>query len=329
MTALLSVIIPTHRRPQQLPRAISSALHAAPGGDVEVLVVPNGADDSWRLAAEKFRHDPRIKWSYLPQGNACAARNHGLSISKSKYVRFLDDDDHLYPAAARQLELLDHAGADIASAPLENIFSSGKPPTVAHLPPTQDFTSCALLPSGVSAAQGSLFLRSALGDCRWPEDALLYDDYIWILRVAENGERDWCQMEKPVGAYVHHFNTRLSYARRTARNSRQIVEAIIGLHNRLTAESRGTPERRHAVATALLTHAHSAFPVCPFYLSGVIQLARRLDQEAMPSHSAFRHHPWLARHLLMLEWAALAPRHLSRGLRRASWSIRGLFPAAE
>lgn len=329
MTALLSVIIPTHRRPQQLPRAISSALHAAPDGNVEVVVVPNGADDSWRLTAEKFKHDPRIRWSYLPQGNACAARNHGLSISSGKYVRFLDDDDYLYPEAANQLELLDTAGAEIASAPLENIFPSAKPPTVAHLPLTQDFTSCALLPSGVSAAQGSIFLRSALRDCRWPEDAVLYDDYIWILRVAENGERDWCRTEEPVGAYVHHFNARLSYARRTALNSRQIVEAITGLHKQLTAKSRSTPERLSAVATALLTHAHSAFPACPYYLSGVIRLARHLDPEATPAHSVFLHHPWLARYLLAMEWTALAPRYLSRGYRRAFWSIRGLFPTAE
>src|SRR3546814_8013731 len=59
---LLSVIIPTYKRPQYLPRAINSAVQAAPDGDVEVIVVPNGPDDSWKNVAKKYQSEPRVQW---------------------------------------------------------------------------------------------------------------------------------------------------------------------------------------------------------------------------------------------------------------------------
>ena len=39
----------------------------------------------------------------------------------------------------------------------------------------------------------------------------------------------------------------------------------------------------------------------------------------MPLQPIFQRHPWLARLLLPIEWAALAPRYVTRSYRRASW----------
>src|SRR5690606_1617249 len=89
---LLSVIIPTHARPQFLPRAIDSALDAAPGGSVEVIVVPNGQDSSWVQIARGFRHDARVRWLPISQSGVSSARNHGLQSANGIYARFLDDD---------------------------------------------------------------------------------------------------------------------------------------------------------------------------------------------------------------------------------------------
>ncbi|MDU7564520.1 MAG: glycosyltransferase, partial [Acinetobacter baumannii] len=52
---LLSVVIPTFGRPEFLTRAIDSALQAVVNNsEVEVIVVPNGKDDSWREIAEIY-----------------------------------------------------------------------------------------------------------------------------------------------------------------------------------------------------------------------------------------------------------------------------------
>lgn len=48
MIPLISAIIPTANWPHDLPRALESALTVMPPGEVEVIVVPNDLDESWR-----------------------------------------------------------------------------------------------------------------------------------------------------------------------------------------------------------------------------------------------------------------------------------------
>lgn len=194
MTPLISVIIPTFKRPALLGRAISSALNAAPNGDVEVVVVPNGPDTSWKHIAEVHRGNVRVHWHYLATGNACVARNQGLALARGKYVRFLDDDDYLYPAASSQLELIESRNAEICSAPLESILPDGRKDYVFSLPNSDDYLTVALLSIGISGlTQGSIFRRSAIQEARWREDVVLYDDYLWMLGLARGRELVWFQ----------------------------------------------------------------------------------------------------------------------------------------
>lgn len=117
MPPLLSIVIPTHKRPRLVARAIASALDVYKHIDIEILVIPNGEDDTWQDVANHHAQDSRIHWLYLPVGNACSARNHGLAKAQGTYLRFLDDDDYLLPAAAEQLDLIEHKGLDACSAP--------------------------------------------------------------------------------------------------------------------------------------------------------------------------------------------------------------------
>ena len=94
-TPLLSIIIPTYNRPQFIRRAVESALRSEPNGDVEIIIVPNGGDDTWKKSLADFLHNPKILVSPIEKGHANAARNHGLKLAKGKYIRFLDDDDFL------------------------------------------------------------------------------------------------------------------------------------------------------------------------------------------------------------------------------------------
>lgn len=326
MTPLLSVVIPTFRRPAMLRNAIASALLAAPGGEVEVVVVPNGPDTSWKRVAQAFREDERVSWHELKTGHACAARNHGLSQARGKYVRFLDDDDYLYPAAADQLSLIESRHADVCSAPLQNILPSGRKGQVFDLPNSEDYPIAALLSIAISGlTQGSVFLKSAIEQLKWREDVVLYDDYLWTLGLAESRELDWFQTANPVGAYIQHDNARLSRIRRSGSNSRPLVAAIFKLHGQLAATGRASPERTRAVATALLTHAHSAFPSNPLFLSQTIKQAQYIAPAACPMQPIFRDYPWLAHNLLATEWMAIAPRYFTRSYRRATWLTKGIF----
>lgn len=318
MPPLLTVIIPTFRRPTLLQRAIDSALDAAPGGDVEVLVMPNGPDDSWQQVATQRAGDPRIKWHYLERGNASAARNAGLEQSTGRYVRFLDDDDMLLPAASRQLVQLQASGAMLSSGPLAITHAQGGHAYPLPLPACDDYLETALLCVGIGLAAGSVYLRSALAGVRWREDVSLHDDYLWSLEVAKQRDWHWIHFSEPVAAYVQHGAERLSRLRRTAASSRQVVDAILAVQ---TPQSHGNGFHGRpvaAMATALLTHAHSAFPASPILLSGVIRQALALDANAVPRHPLFDRHRWLGRHLLLTEWSMLPLRWLSRSLRHGS-----------
>ena len=85
MTApLLSVIIPTHNRPQYLPRAVESALQAAPNGNVEVIVVPNGGDETWKISLATLLKDKRIIVSPIEKG--MLMRHVTVEMKHGKYL---------------------------------------------------------------------------------------------------------------------------------------------------------------------------------------------------------------------------------------------------
>jgi glycosyltransferase involved in cell wall biosynthesis len=162
---LLTVVIPTFKRPTFIGRAIESALIAAPEGDVEIIVVPNGSDTSWRAAADEFCQDHRIHWSPLKEGNACKARNHGLALASGKYIRFLDDDDYFYPAAAEQLVELRAAAADISSAPVCNISFNNVLLSTNTIPDSSDYLSASLLSVRLSLSEKTLLFTKIISGC--------------------------------------------------------------------------------------------------------------------------------------------------------------------
>ncbi|HEY9404492.1 MAG TPA: glycosyltransferase family 2 protein [Pyrinomonadaceae bacterium] len=85
----MSLIIPTHGRPQLLARAVESGKLA--GRDVELVVVDDASTDS---TAEVCRALKGIKYVRLEHNLGVAgARNAGLLASSAEYIAFLDDDD--------------------------------------------------------------------------------------------------------------------------------------------------------------------------------------------------------------------------------------------
>ena len=90
----VSVIIPTHSRPQLLPRAIESAFAA--GTDVEVVVVDDASTDETAAVCRALRN---ITYVRLDQNHGVAgARNAGVLASSGEFIALLDDDDVRLPA---------------------------------------------------------------------------------------------------------------------------------------------------------------------------------------------------------------------------------------
>lgn len=92
----LSIIIPTHNRPQLLQRAIRSAL-AQTLPDIEIIVVDDGSKPPVALSDY-----PQVKIIRLsPNQGGAAARNRGAEIAKARWITYLDDDDELMPQMAQ------------------------------------------------------------------------------------------------------------------------------------------------------------------------------------------------------------------------------------
>jgi len=91
----LSIIMPTHRRPHLLPRALRSLL-AQSEPDWRPVVAVNGCPEQegqYRAALAPFLYDERIavQWSVTP--SLPRALNRGLAFSTGRYLAVLEDDD--------------------------------------------------------------------------------------------------------------------------------------------------------------------------------------------------------------------------------------------
>lgn len=93
---LVSVIIPTYNRPHFLVKTLQS-ITGQTYKNMEIIVVSNQFSGDNRSAALSL-NDQRIK--YFEQENSggpASPRNHGIRVSKGKFVAFCDDDDLWMP----------------------------------------------------------------------------------------------------------------------------------------------------------------------------------------------------------------------------------------
>lgn len=108
----VSVIIPTYKRSDMLPRAIKSCLSQS-YRNIEIIVVDDNEPNSeWRAATEKrmeyFQNDSRVHYiQHDKNKNGNAARNTGVKHSSGELITYLDDDDWYYDEKIRlQVEFL-------------------------------------------------------------------------------------------------------------------------------------------------------------------------------------------------------------------------------
>lgn len=284
---LVSVVIPTHNRPQYLPRAVESAFLAAPDGEVEVIVVPNGSGESWKQSLAPFAKDARVQVSPVATAHANVARNHGMALATGKYIRFLDDDDYLLPGSAWQLEAIERANADICSGVMENVDETGAGLGSIAPPATRDFLCAAVSISGFTLPVGNLILREAIGDVLWDTNVSRAQDNAWMIDLAAAHAWQWTHVDTKVGVWFQHGQERTSSTRRLTGRETAIVRRLMDLPQQLEEQGRQSPERTSAIAQALWYYIHRGFPNHPQYWSRIAHAALALDATARPTHPLF------------------------------------------
>jgi glycosyltransferase involved in cell wall biosynthesis len=93
---LVSVVVPTHNRPEILAEALSSVRRQT-FTDYDIIVVSNGETPELRSRSQAIATLCGAWWFALPEGNVSAARNFGVEQAKGEWTAFLDDDDIWLP----------------------------------------------------------------------------------------------------------------------------------------------------------------------------------------------------------------------------------------
>ena len=87
-------------------------------------MVPNGPHSGGGRSVADSRAIPAFR-TPIEMAHANVARTHGLALASGGFVRFLDDDDYLLPAAARQVDVLRDTGADLCSGRIGSLDQDG------------------------------------------------------------------------------------------------------------------------------------------------------------------------------------------------------------
>lgn len=110
---LVSVIVPTHNRPDMLKETIRSILDQT-FQDFEIIVVNDAGQDVSTVV--KAFNSPKLSYlSHETNKGLAGARNTGIKVARGKYIAYLDDDDIFYPEhLATLVTFLQESGESVA-----------------------------------------------------------------------------------------------------------------------------------------------------------------------------------------------------------------------
>lgn len=322
MNPFVSVIIPTANRPHWLLRAVDSALAGMKPGEVEVIVVPNGPDRSWRETLRPYEGNKCVRVVSVPESNANIARNAGLAVSKGALVRFLDDDDYLIPEGAiKQYELIQASGVDVVSGSVQLVDEGDRCYDIWHQPDMEDLCAAVAGPWRVCLPVAHVYKRSVLDNARWNPETTVRQDVEWLFDLCAAMELSWKKTDEVVGVWQHHWGQRVTSSKdfKKIRN-KMTVPMLIRTYKSLQKGGRLNEVRQSAIARGLWGFIHGAFFLEPRFWSQIARLAQQIDPVARPTQ-AFYNFPVIC-HLtpLMLQWIMLPKRwafhHIRQMFRR-------------
>lgn len=282
-TPLISIVIPTVGRPKYLHRAILSSLDDL-GDEVEVVVVPNGPDQSWKEALAPFASDHRVRVENCAKAHANAARNVGLMAARGKYVRFLDDDDFLYPGASRhQCELLNKFQADICTGSVTTVTEQGIVFGRRVPPNTDDYVESVITPWHVSLPTGNVYRRTAISDIRWDESVPLGQDKHWVYSLCKLRDWKWVRTDFVVGSWQKHSSTRISGQTPLATQSKAWARHLVDVVQSLKEQDRLTAARSAAASLAFWRLVCGHFFMDVSFWSGILRQTVKLFPGTYPN----------------------------------------------
>jgi glycosyltransferase involved in cell wall biosynthesis len=202
---LVSVVVPTHRRPVFLHQTIRSILGQSID-DLELIVVFDGADEPVERAVAAI-DDPRIRMCVNPEPlGVSRARNVGLAEAVAPWVAFCDDDDLWAPdKLERQLAAISASPSAKWCAVSEvRLHDNGRLGALVTCPAAEEIPrrirSANVIPGGGSGVLVDRELVVSLGG--FDAEMAMFADWDLWLRVALTA--DVAVAPEPLVAYRDH-----------------------------------------------------------------------------------------------------------------------------
>ena len=133
---LVSVIIPAYNSAAHIHETLGSVLSQTMD-DFEVLVVDDASSDgTTSIVSEISDRDSRIRLMVQPKNAGVAmARNRALSVSRGRYIAYLDSDDLWMPGKLeRQIDFLSVVGVGACFTSYETVEEDGSHRNYVHVP---------------------------------------------------------------------------------------------------------------------------------------------------------------------------------------------------
>ena len=182
---LVSVVIPTFDRREEVVRAVHSVLAQGYRG-TEILVIDDGSTDG-TAAALGALGDDRVRVVRQENGGVARARNRGLAEAKGDLIAFLDSDDLWLPGKLeRQVALLGALPArfGICVTGAED-RRGGETVATRAPPPAGDLSVPLLIENLLHAPMATVLVRREVVDVvgGFDPDLPAAEDWEWLQRV--------------------------------------------------------------------------------------------------------------------------------------------------
>jgi len=119
---LVSVLIPTFRRPDSFLRAARSVFAQTGAGAIELIAVDNSPEGSALAAFEALSAEAPIpfRWTHAPTPGVAQARNAALTLARGDLIAWLDDDEEALPGwLAALVAVRQQTGAQAVFGPVQ------------------------------------------------------------------------------------------------------------------------------------------------------------------------------------------------------------------
>lgn len=119
---MISVIIPTLNRADQLSKTLQSLAEQNSLADAEIIVIDNGSTDNTKFVIEQYSNQiPGLNYAYNDMPGLLTGRHLGITLAKGDVLCFLDDDVELNPDYVQNVAVLFKQRTDIHFATGANL----------------------------------------------------------------------------------------------------------------------------------------------------------------------------------------------------------------